>query len=63
MASLQMLMFRSAELGYFDLTGIRRIENYGDIRMDCWVNAIPAWGTNVDGLCRLQSMVFSQRNY
>ena len=63
MASLQMLMFRSAALGYFDLTGIRRIENYGSIRLDCWVNAIPARGTDVVGLRRLQGMVFSQRNH
>jgi hypothetical protein len=39
-----MLVFRSATLGYFDLTGIRRTENYGDIRPGCWINAIPAGG-------------------
>ena len=31
MTSLQMLVFHSATLGYFDLTGIRRTENYGSI--------------------------------
>jgi len=44
MASLQMLVFRSATLGYFDLTGTRRTENYGGIRPGCWINAIPAGG-------------------
>jgi len=42
MASLQMLVFRSATLGNFDLTGTRRTENYGGIRSGCWINAIPA---------------------
>jgi len=32
MASLQMLVFRSATLSYFDLTGTSRTENYGSIR-------------------------------
>jgi len=39
-----MLVFRSATLGYFDLTGTRRTENYGGIRPGCWINAIPAGG-------------------
>ncbi len=44
MASLQMLVFHSATLGYFDLTGTRRTENYDGIRPGCWINAIPAGG-------------------
>ncbi len=44
MASLQMVVFRSALLGYFVLTGTRRTENYGGIRPGCWINAIPAEG-------------------
>ncbi len=42
--SRNMLVFRSATLGYFDLTGARRTENYGGIRPGCWINAIPAGG-------------------
>jgi outer membrane protein assembly factor BamB len=40
----QMLVFRSATLGYVDLAGKRETENYGGIRPGCWVNAIPAGG-------------------
>jgi len=40
-----MLVFRSATLGYVDLTGgSGYIENYGGIRPGCWINAIPAGG-------------------
>jgi outer membrane protein assembly factor BamB len=42
--SRRLLVFRSATLGYFDLAGARRTENYGGIRPGCWVNAIPAGG-------------------
>ena len=42
--SKRMLVFRSATLGYFDLTGTYRTENYGGIRPGCWINAIPAGG-------------------
>jgi len=42
--SKRMLVFRSATLGYFDLTGTRRTENYGGIRPGCWINAIAAGG-------------------
>jgi len=42
--SKRMLVFRSATLGYVDLTGPRRTENYGGIRPGCWINAIPAGG-------------------
>ena len=39
-----MLLFRSATLGYYDLSGARRTENYGGIRPGCWINAIAANG-------------------
>ncbi|MBA7598709.1 Outer membrane protein assembly factor BamB [subsurface metagenome] len=40
-----MLVFRSATLGYVDLTGgTGCTENYGGIRPGCWINAIPAGG-------------------
>ncbi|MEJ2702085.1 MAG: hypothetical protein P8Z79_06545, partial [Sedimentisphaerales bacterium] len=43
--STRMLVFRSATLGYRDLTaGTGSTENYGGIRPGCWVNAIPAGG-------------------
>jgi len=43
--STRMLVFRSATLGYVDLTGgAGSTENYGGIRPGCWVNAIPAGG-------------------
>ncbi|UCC99242.1 MAG: PQQ-binding-like beta-propeller repeat protein [Phycisphaerales bacterium] len=43
--STRMLVFRSATLGYVDLTGgPGSTENYGGIRPGCWVNAIPAGG-------------------
>ncbi len=55
MASLQMLVFRSATLGYFDLTGTHRTENYGGIRPGCRINAIEAGGlilmTDAASLC------------
>lgn len=43
--STHMLVFRSATLGYCDLTaGTGAPENYGGIRPGCWINAIPAGG-------------------
>ncbi|MBN2476373.1 MAG: PQQ-binding-like beta-propeller repeat protein [Pirellulales bacterium] len=39
-----MLLFRSATLGYYDLSGARRTENYGGARPGCWINAIAAGG-------------------
>ena len=43
--STRMLVFRSATLGYVDLTGgTGGTENYGGIRPGCWINAIPAGG-------------------
>jgi len=39
-----MLLFRSATLGYYDLSGAKRTENYGGIRPGCWINAIATGG-------------------
>jgi outer membrane protein assembly factor BamB len=43
-SSQRMLVFRSATLGYFDLSGARTTENYGGIRPGCWINALPVGG-------------------
>ena len=43
-ASRHMMLFRSATLGYLDLTRGSGTENYGGIRPSCWINAIPAGG-------------------
>ena len=43
--SKNMILFRSATLGYIDLTGQdKETQNYGGIRPGCWINAIPAGG-------------------
>ncbi|MDA3926621.1 MAG: PQQ-binding-like beta-propeller repeat protein [Kiritimatiellae bacterium] len=42
--STHMLLFRSATLGYLDLTRGSGTENYGGIRPGCWFNTIPAGG-------------------
>ena len=39
-----MLVFRSATLGYVDLTASLETQNYGGIRPGCWIAAIPAGG-------------------
>ncbi len=45
LASAQnMLLFRSATLGYYDLSGSNTTEDYGGIRPGCWINALPAGG-------------------
>lgn len=38
------MLFRSATLGYLDLTRDAGTENFGGIRPSCWFNAIPAGG-------------------
>jgi outer membrane protein assembly factor BamB len=43
-AGAHMLLFRSATLGYYDLSGKRRTEDFGGIRPGCWINAIAAGG-------------------
>jgi outer membrane protein assembly factor BamB len=42
--SRHMMVYRSATLGYFDLTKNERTENFGGIRPGCWLNALPAGG-------------------
>jgi len=42
-ASQNLLVFRSATLGYFEF-GQSQLQNYGGIRPGCWINAIPAGG-------------------
>ena len=39
-----MLFFRSATLGYFDLAKNDKVRNFGGVRPGCWINAIPAGG-------------------
>ena len=43
-ASTHLMLFRSATLGYLDLTRNAGTENFGGIRTSCWFNAIPAGG-------------------
>ncbi|MBW7995125.1 MAG: PQQ-binding-like beta-propeller repeat protein [Candidatus Glassbacteria bacterium] len=40
----EMLVFRSATMGYLDLTRGGSTENYGGIRPGCWINALPVGG-------------------
>lgn len=42
--SRSLLAFRSATLGYRDLTEDVGTENYGGIRPGCWINALPVGG-------------------
>jgi outer membrane protein assembly factor BamB len=39
-----LVVYRSATLGYYDLAGERRNRNFGGIRPGCWINALPAGG-------------------
>jgi hypothetical protein len=42
--SRHLMVFRSATLGYLDLSGDYGTEDYGGIRPGCWINALPAGG-------------------
>ena len=42
--SRHMMLFRSATLGYLDLSRDVGTENFGGIRAGCWFNAVPAGG-------------------
>jgi outer membrane protein assembly factor BamB len=42
--STKMLVYRSATLGYTDLSANRGNENFGGIRPGCWINTLPAGG-------------------
>ena len=39
-----MLVYRSAVVGYLDLQSQLGTQNYGGIRPGCWINAVPAGG-------------------
>ena len=39
-----LFVYRSATLGYFDLRGNEKNEDFGGMRPGCWINAIPAGG-------------------
>ena len=43
-SSCHLMLFRSATLGYLDLSRDAGTENFGGIRSSCWFNAIPAGG-------------------
>ena len=43
-SSANLLVYRSATLGYFDLTENSTTQNFGGMRPGCWINAIPAGG-------------------
>ncbi len=43
-AAPNLLLFRSATLGYRDLLADRPTANFGGIRPGCWINVIPAGG-------------------
>lgn len=43
-ASRNLMLFRSATLGYYDLTRDAGVENFGGARPGCWFNAVPAGG-------------------
>ncbi|OGV70861.1 MAG: hypothetical protein A3K19_08040 [Lentisphaerae bacterium RIFOXYB12_FULL_65_16] len=42
--SRHLMTYRSGTLGYTDLTCDVGTENYGGIRLGCWINALPAGG-------------------
>jgi outer membrane protein assembly factor BamB len=43
-SSKNMLLYRSATLGYMDITKNTGTQNFGGIRPSCWINAVPASG-------------------
>ncbi len=46
-ASRNLLVFRSATMGYIDLLRDNGTQNFGGIRPGCWVNTLPAGGVVV----------------
>jgi len=42
--SKNLLLFRSATLGYYDLNGEKRTQSFGGVRPGCWINTIPVGG-------------------
>ena len=43
-SSANLLVYRSATLGYFDLEQNSSTRNFGGMRPGCWINALPAGG-------------------
>jgi hypothetical protein len=43
-ASRNLMVFRSATLGYVDLDDPEDVQNFGGIRPGCWMNVVPAGG-------------------
>ncbi len=42
--AVNLMLFRSATLGYYDVVNQKGTISYGGIRPGCWINAIPAGG-------------------
>jgi len=59
--SKNLLVYRSATLGYRDLARDGGTENYGGVRPGCWINAIPAGGLvlmpDATDLCRCSYLI------
>jgi len=43
-ASRDLMLFRSATVGYYHFDGNGKVEDYGGIRPGCWINALPVGG-------------------
>ena len=43
-ASDNLILYRSATMGYYDLNAMSGTQNYGGIRLGCWINALPVGG-------------------
>jgi len=43
-SSKRLMVYRSATLGYFDLTANRGTEEFGGMRPGCWLNVLPVGG-------------------
>ena len=43
-SSTHLMVFRSATFGYCNFAGETTVENYGGMRIGCWVDATPAGG-------------------
>ncbi len=43
-ASENLLVFRSATLGYYNIGVDQRVRNFGGMRPGCWINALPVGG-------------------
>ncbi|MCG8509516.1 MAG: hypothetical protein MI741_09845, partial [Rhodospirillales bacterium] len=43
-AGRNLIAYRSATLGYCDLTEGDKVRNFGGLRVGCWINSLPAGG-------------------